>query len=50
MICVSTHLDWMAFQLFANTSEVRMQFGFNRRVDTLLSVLCAENDMYVVLY
>lgn len=47
MISVTTHLYWITFQAFTNSSQVIEQVRFDGFIDEVLTVFCAEYDMRV---
>lgn len=47
MIFMTPNLNRVAFQIFANPTQVIEQFRFNFFVDQIFPVLCTENDVCV---
>ena len=50
VVGVSTYYYGLAFQIFANSTEVAMKFFLVWRMNERFSILCAEHYVYVVFY
>ena len=50
MVGISTHFNYMTFEVVAEATEVTMEFCFYGRINKVFSVLRAEDDVNVVFY